>query len=216
MNRSYTVRFWMFSSRLPALVSLVSLAACGELNDIDYPGEERFRVTGTIESLANDTEGLASYVTLSWKSLQIVIDEGDAPVAGDAAPVEFPAQFRLQVFDVPDDKQWAFREGDGESAVGVIAVGNIFVFEDSDRDRRFDVEDVVRGGTRAVVVYVGNPSDAYLQRLADQEGGPFANAEALVRGFQLGALDEEGRIALPVSSSSPDDVVIRTVEDPPL
>jgi hypothetical protein len=175
------------------VVPLVSGAACGELNDIDYRGEPIFRVEGSIDGLAPRTLGGPLYATVDWLPLSYRLP-GEAAPAAAVDPVEFPAPFTAPVFTPPaEDLRLEVREGEDGPVIAELALARLIVFEDSDDDAQFSVDfDPVVGHTATRLVYARGTGPALNAALGASDLTLIANPDALVDGFQLGTLGTDG------------------------
>lgn len=169
-------------------LALLGFAACGELNRADYVGDPLLVITGQIESLAPRTSDGASYVTVGWGPYTF---GGPVTVAqlADVDPIEYPAPFTLRLYLAPPDDAVIDFSKDDPSLVGVVGLGEIFVFEDVDGDQQFTPDyregvDVRRGSSETQVVYARAVSEPARERIR-VDLWPVGNPDALTDGYHL-------------------------------
>jgi hypothetical protein len=202
----------MSYARFLAVGVAAALAGCGDLNPPEYPGEERYDVSGTIAGLAPATTEARSYAALQWLTFSIIANER-AYLHGEVSPVEFPAPFQVSVYDPPMDDEWAVQ--DPGAGLGAIGFGRIFVFEDVDGDGRYGGLDLTRGTTDTTLVYARELSED-LRAAIRAEGWPVTNIDAVEPGFQLATMQLDRAVTIESDSALRTRIVIDAPPtDPP-
>ena len=175
----------------------LAVAACGELNASDYPGEPRYVLSGVVVGLLESrVQTSESYLAVVWEPTL----PGGAGIAtwqiADVRDAALPADFALALYDPPGADRLDDYRGVAPGVAGRIGVGHLVVFEDIEANRTFDGTkldqqgpDLLRGdATQYRVIFADDVSPALIAYLGDERRGDerfLDNPAALRPGFNL-------------------------------